>query len=261
MKISLYLLIIIAFLSQSCREGCDDPSALNYDTGARKACKDCCVYQTPDKRADIQLEMIHLGNGAAFSYDSVYVDDFGNDYKFTRIQYYLSGHTLENDNGVQEIAEYMLVSPAATVYTAGKSEAGHFHELKFTVGIDSATNHSDPALYASGHPLSFQSPSTHWSWSTGYIFIMLEGLVDADNDGTFEGNFVFHIGTDSFKSNIDLTIHQDIMESAVAGITVNANYTQFFTGINLETDNNTHTADNLPLANALLANVPFVFSH
>jgi hypothetical protein len=263
MKTKSYLLIAAGLIAvmTSCRkkEGCMDTTATNFDAEAEKECDNCCTYPA-DTVGTLALEFEHLGNGNPFSYDSVYTDDFGNDYKFTRVQYYVSGVMLEDHVGaMSDVSEYLLVSPTTSFYDLKDVIAGHYHDLHFVVGLDSATNHGDPSNYTSG-PLAFQTPSTHWSWSSGYIFIMLEGQVDSDNDGTFEGTFTFHIGTDNYKSSVAVSYNQELTNGD-NHLHLNADYTNFITGIDLSTENMTHTMDNMMLANKVKANVSSVFSH
>ena len=247
------------FALTSCQkeEGCTDETANNFNAEAEVACEDCCTY---DVVTTMRLNINHETNGNPFALNEVYTDDFGNDYRFTRFQYYLSGVGLHNASGATSSSSYLLVDPSQGTFDLGTALPGTYDEIRFTAGIDSATNHADPSLYESGDPLGFQTPSVHWSWSSGYIFWAIEGEVDADNDGTFEGTFLFHIGMDSFRRDVVLTKNNTIAEGQINTFTVNADYTRFMDGIDMSTNPSTHTMNNMPLANQLIANIDNVFS-
>lgn len=265
-KSSFFILAVsmlaIGFTSTSCKKkvGCTDATAENFDPEAEKPCDNCCVY--PSGPAQLKLHVHHKAGAANFALGTVYTDDFGNPYRFTRVQYYLSGFKGEGHSGAPvPINTYLLISPATNDYSLASVDMNHIHDFFFTVGIDSATNHADPALYASGNPLGFQSPSTHWSWASGYIFVMLEGEVDSDADGNFDSNFVYHIGTDNFKVNVELQLHKDLVKGQMNELSIDADYKKFLTNVNVVTESSTHTMNNMPLANKIKANIASVFSH
>jgi len=265
-KSSFFILAVsmlaIGFTSTSCKKkvGCTDPTAENFDAEAEKACEDCCTY--PVGSAQLTLNIHHKVGAANFALGAVYTDDFGHSYRFNRVQYYLSGFKVVDHSGAPiDINTYLLVSPGVSAYTLPSVDMAHLHDLYFTVGIDSVTNHADPALYSAGNPLGFQSPSTHWSWASGYIFVMLEGEVDSDGDGNFDSNFVYHIGTDNFKVNVELELHTDLVAGQMNTLSIDADYTKFLTGVNLVTESSTHTMNNMPLANKIKANIASVFSN
>ena len=67
--------------------------------------------------------------------------------------------------------------------------------------MDSSINHNDPSALPNESPLNISNAGTmHWGWNPGYIFINVEGKVDtiANSSSTFDKNFSFHIGTDSY---------------------------------------------------------------
>lgn len=240
-------------------EGCTDETANNFNAEAEVACENCCTYNVAETTLRLMIE--HEGNGSAFALNQTYTDDFGNDYRFTRLQYYMSGIALADGGNMIMSNEYLLVDPSQTAFDLGTvNGSGHYHDVMMTIGIDSATNHADPALQPNGHPLAFQTPSTHWSWSSGYIFIMAEGEVDADNDGTFEGTFLFHIGTDGYRQDLTLSGHVDVDEGVTNTIMLHADYTAFMAGIDMSTNPSTHTMNNTPLANQFIGNIGSVFS-
>ena len=57
----------------------------------------------------------------------------------------------------------------------GSYNITNLEAISFGIGVDSATNHLDPASYPSTHPLAPQLPSMHWGWQAGYRFVCYEG--------------------------------------------------------------------------------------
>lgn len=259
-SILFILLIVIAFIS--CRKkGCTDPIANNYDPKAVVDNGDCLYDTIPDS---LQINIVHVFENQLFSFDSIYQDNFGNKIQFTRATFYLGNPKYKNANGevVDSSNNYILINPSATNYNLGLISPGVYQELDFLIGIDVTTNHLDPASYSSYNALSYQSPSMHWQmgsspqdWS--YLFIVLEGLVDKNGNNTFDSgeNFVFHIGNDGLTTEInDLNINLLINEGENGILDFEADWSRFFDGIDLSTNNFTHTTDNPTLATSLSNN-------
>lgn len=208
------------------------------------------------------LKFYHYSGGSSFAFNTNYLDGSGNVYQFTMARMYMSDVSLRDMGGsvMTNYNTYLIISPDSTdAVRLGGVTDGHVHTIDFNVGVDSVTNHSDPSPWPADHPLAPQSPSMHWGWSMGYIFFMLEGVVDTDGNGTPDSPFQFHVGTDSFLRNSgDIMMHTDI--SGDVTFEVDIDWANFFSGIDLSVDNMTHTSDNLPLATTAADNVPLLFS-
>lgn len=202
----------------------------------------------------------------ALAYNTEYTGTNGRDFTFSLNQYYISNVKLVDHDG-NEVAlagQYLLVKTGETNELEFEDlPAGHYHQLKFDVGIDSATNHADPSTYAATNPLAPQTPSMHWSWNSGYIFVKLEGLVDttAAKTGPVDGNWEMHVGMDSYKTTVTLDIDKEVTADSHPGLNVNLNATALFNNIDLGgADLATHTMDNMDLAMRLKANLATAFS-
>ena len=83
-----------------------------------------------------------------------------------------------------------------------------FNRIRFSVGVPSDLNATEPSDYDVGNALS--NSGEYWVGWSSYIFHKTEGKIDADNDGEFETNIALHIGSDeAFRSaefDIDLNI-------------------------------------------------------
>lgn len=231
-----------------------------FNTGCKKD-KDVNDDPVPE-HADVSVKFYHYSGASAFAFNTNYMDDFGNIYQFTTARMYISGVQLRDDAGsnIETFDTYLLITPDSVgTFELGEIEHGHVHTFNLNVGIDSTTNHSDPAPWPAGHPLAPQSPSMHWGWSMGYIFFMLEGIVDTDANGIPETTFAYHVGTDNFLRNSgSVSLHSDIEGNTT--LELNIDWSKFFTGINMATSGSTHTGDNLPLATLAADNVPLLFS-
>jgi hypothetical protein len=263
----IYIQFVLLLLTQinisSCKRlGCLDPDAINYDSQANKE-DNSCEYST-DSSFQLSLKFRHFFNNELFSFDSIYQDDFGNSIQFSRASFYFGKLNVKNSiNNLVEMSEkYFLISPSETIYNYGTINNYNISSLDFTIGIDSVTNHLDPAIYQSDNDLSYQTPSMHWhmginpqQWS--YLFLVIEGKVDMNNNQVFDNgeDFVFHIGGDGFSLMINnLECTSDKLSTLNYEIKLNVNWKSIITNIDLSTDNFTHTMDNIVLSNKVIEN-------
>ncbi|MCB9189883.1 MAG: hypothetical protein H6599_11460 [Flavobacteriales bacterium] len=251
----------MALFSTSCRKGCTDPNALNYDDRAKKE-DNSCEYESEPEDADINLKFYHMLGTSTFAFNQDFTDDFGNMCTFTRAQMYISNPVYVDDSGdtLAAPAEYILISPDETTYSIGTLAANtHVHTMSLLIGVDTAANNDDPAGYPSGHALAYQTPAMHWNWNSGYIFIAIEGHVDTSGNGIYDAgeDFVMHVGMNSMARNVqDLIVEFNAVEGMTHNISLDIDWAELIAGINLKTDNSSHTMDNMPLAAAVANNGP-----
>lgn len=123
--------------------------------------------------------------------------------QLTRAEFYLSGITLIDENGVEtELTNKHLLVKANQgnqSYNAGTWNVNSVKAAKIHVGVQPDFNHLDPTTYPAGHPLAMQNPSMHWGWTAGYRFMAIEGQVDNNGDGSVETTFQYHnLGDDLY---------------------------------------------------------------
>lgn len=58
--------------------------------------------------------------------------------------------------------------------------------ITFSVGVEQAYNHLDPASFPPDDPLAPQNPEMHWGWVSGYRFAAVEGEAGPNLDQHFE---------------------------------------------------------------------------
>ncbi|MBL4703511.1 MAG: hypothetical protein JKY54_03260 [Flavobacteriales bacterium] len=218
----------------------------------KKEVASTCHVNLPAEKIELQLS--HMVDSVAFAFNSDYIDDFGNTYQFTRAEWYLrvSGF-LEADNSTLMTNEdrYCLIDPSVSAVTFDSVSADEYHYLQWGVGVDSAFNHLDPNTFALGEALGNQSPSMHWGWSSGYIFCVMEGLVDIDGNGTYDSGeyFALHVGVDTnYRNGANLLVNAVVPSNGTGTVLLKVNYAAFVDGIDLSIENSTHTMDNMPLA-------------
>lgn len=189
-------------------------------------------------------------------------------FQISRINYYLSGLKMQVSHAglpsdyVNYDDLYLLIDETTDEVELGEIPAGGMHGLEFAIGIeDSAVNHADPSTYASTHPLAPQSPSMHWSWNTGYLFFVVEGMVDTDNDGTVDTDMEMHIGLDKNLAHHDSHHHFDVTAGTDVTLNVELDLLEVFNGIDLATQYMTHSmGGGDSLAMQIAANLPTAFN-
>ncbi|MCB9235993.1 MAG: hypothetical protein H6581_30380 [Bacteroidia bacterium] len=256
-KLSIFALILLAgfftLTSQGCgKKGCMDPDSLNYDPDATKDDGSCEF--NPEIMAHFHS---HFG-ADALTYNQNYTLSSGRKVNLSLAQFYVSGMKLtDGGSGYSFDDTYLLVKGDQTVYELGSADPGQYTGFTFDVGVDSAANHSDPSTYETSSALSPQSPSMHWSWSSGYIFIKIEGMADtsAAGNGAVDYPFELHVGMDAMLRNVSLSQALDATLNNEVEIGMVIDWSQFFNGIDMTTPFTTHTMDNMPVAMKVADNV------
>lgn len=150
----------------------------------------------------VNINLNHIYEGSNFTLGQVIETSYYN-YKITRFQYYISNFTIIHDGGLETMVNdsYLLIDADNGSYTLGDVNGiTSVEKIKFSFGVDDVANHEDPALLDSSHPLAYKTPSMHWGWSGGYMFAVVEGIVDLDKDGVFDEWFdLMPVGDDYYR--------------------------------------------------------------
>ena len=209
----------------------------------------------------LQLHWHPTIGSQSFALNQEIADDNGRRFNFSRVQFYISGFTLSQtgNNAVYE-DRYLLVEPNTTSYSIGDIAPGAYQGFHFNVGVDSTANHSDPSTYPNNHALANQNPSMHWSWNSGYKFLVLEGMIDttAGATGSADVPFAIHVGTDDLLRTFQATSSFDVVEGVGHTIHLETDLSAFFDGLNLRESLTTHSAS--PLARSVANNTQQAFS-
>ena len=145
---------------------------------------------------NIELKLNHEFDGSSFMYNQVYTNTtpHGKKVELTRVQYYLSNFKLKHDGGqVTDLSGvYVLASGNVSQYDLGSYNISQIDSFSFDLGVDSLNNHIGVSNWPSTHPLAAQAPAMDWGWPAGYLFLAVEGQVDADGDNVPETAFLMH---------------------------------------------------------------------
>lgn len=170
-----------------------------------------------DENVSMVLAMEHTFENSLLSLNQPYFNTGRNEVRFTNIQYFVSDLKLQKMDGswitVPFYAMFTAQSQQSAQINLPNIPKGNYKGVGFSIGVDSVANHSDPAIWPNGHPLSImEGGAMHWSWNSGYIFIKVEGNYKIDNNP--DGGFAYHIGRDDLRvdirqENIQLDLNED----------------------------------------------------
>ncbi len=168
-----------------------------------------------------------------FSYGQVAQNDLMQNFKISRVEYYISGIKIIHDGGtVTPVASHYILAKGTgnVIDLLGNFNITNIEGVKFSIGVEAPINNSDPTLFIAPHPLAPQSPSMHWGWTSGYRFVALEGTAGTNFNTTYEmhglGNsnyFEQTIMTNGTANGNDMFINIDAdYTKALKGISINA---------------------------------------
>lgn len=136
------------------------------------------VFFSLQGQKNVMLHFIQKAGSEDFALNTPFTTDEGYQYQATRLEYYVSLPSLTHDGGqvTETPTRYFLVDGGEEAWLdLGEMDVENIEGITFSLGVDEARNHLDPALYPANHPLAPQNPSMHWGWVGGYRFIAMEG--------------------------------------------------------------------------------------
>ena len=184
-----------------------------------------------------------LGDQPFFYNSSI---EMGDDYyiQVSRLQYYVSEIKLIHDGGQVTPATdlHFLFSPSRdSILDLGIFTIEDLEKIEFSIGVDQAHNHLDPATYPTEHPLAPKNPSMHWGWSAGYRFVAFEGY-SGNNGVNFPDNYQIHTVGDENYRTVTLNV-DEVMDADTMIIPITADYKHLLDGINVLGGLISHTID------------------
>lgn len=219
----------------------------------------------PARGAALNLEMRQVWNGEGLFLDALRYENAAREtLSITRCSYLLSEFGLEREDGVwiELPGQFAWMDVEHHRRTAQLPEIppGRYRALRFQVGLDSATNSTDPAQWGAGHPLNPNLNGLHWSWQGGYIFLALEGRYRAGSEDL--KGFSYHLARSANATRVSLTVPLDLAHGDATAVVdfdlaalLNAPRALAF-----ESDGDaTHSRDGDGVAAALVANLPGAF--
>lgn len=187
-----------------------------------------------------------------FALNTTATAEMGYAFRVTRLQYYVSEIKLTHDGGqVTPVTDlYLLVTAQKdSIFDLGSFPVTSIEGIEFSIGVDQAHNHLDPASYASNHPLAPKNPSMHWGWTAGYRFIALEGKTSNNGGTTFPDVFQVHTIDDANYQTVSLPV-QGTMDGDHMVVNLDANYHHILATLDVTGGLTSHAATG---ASALIA--------
>ena len=165
----------------------------------------CAVWLLllPASGQELRLEVLPVANGQALRLN----EPLAAGARVTRLDFLLSGLALRRQDGtwLESRDWFAYLSAAAGRLTAQGAgiPAGGYTGIRFRVGVDEATNKSDPHRHAPEHALNPQVNGLHWGWQGGYIFMALEGRFP---NGGREDGFSYHLANAPQLMTVELAV-------------------------------------------------------
>lgn len=220
---------------------------------------------TPNTDRTVAIEVEAHWGANSFDMTSTYTDDSGTLIKFDDIRMYMSNFKVMDMGGTMtgDFPDAVLfdASQGPTTYTLGTVNAMHVHMVSGYIGLDSLTNHADPMLAAA--PLN--DATMHWGWNpmAGYKFVRIEGVADTNGDNTIDTSdspFVYHLATDALYTPISFMVHADIDPGETKTYHLEVDVQQIIDGVDIANNLDTHTNNNMALAQDLMDNIALSIS-
>jgi len=176
-------------------------------------------------QTNVVLKMDQLLAGRPFAFAQTTQAEMGYYFNVTRLQYYVSEITLVHDGGQRTpVVDYhLLIDPSKdSVFFLGNFPVTDLEHIEFWIGVDSAHNHLDPAMYPANHPLALHNPSMHWGWAGGYRYIAIEGF--AGHTPTYiPNNYQIHTIAEENYRKVSLTV-EEILDGDTMRVPIQADY-------------------------------------
>lgn len=239
-------------------------------TGCKKDKEDNLNPTPTVQTQELSLVFKPVAGADDVDFASAHTTTSGQKFTLSTLRFYMSNIRLIKSDGAEYplTGKYLLIDPTTSHFHLGGVPVGDYKGLKFSVGIDSATNHMDPTVYPSTNPLAEQTPSMHWTWNSGYIFLMVEGSCDttvSNTDtltlGQYSHSMYFHLGMDMLLRNVDLSNSAFTVTSGTDKyVYIQTDVNELFNGVDLKTENQSHTMGTMMLATKVADNIADMFS-
>jgi hypothetical protein len=182
----------------------------------------------------------------------------GDTIKITKLAYYISNITLENEAGAKtNLNTYQLINEGVSstkTITLSNIPPDKYKSISFVLGIDSIRNHSgvqdgdlDPAY------------GMFWTWNTGYIFFRLIGRF-----GKSDKPISYDVGGDNHSNIFKFPLTGAKVKSNQVQMQLNMDVAEFFTGpyiINLQQDvHEVHSGTDTQILPRLYQNMKDIFT-
>ena len=131
---------------------------------------------------------------------------------------------------------------------------GKFDSLRFFIGPDAATDQADPNSYPAQHPLNPLVNNLHWGWAGGFVYLALEGKMDANG-------YSYHLAGAEHRAQLNFPLEVDLARDAT--VELDFHLEKLFEGpkpIVISEINSTHSRDGDLVATHFKTQVERAFS-
>ena len=151
----------------------------------------------------------------------------------TYFNYYISNVHIIHDGGQNlDLSDTVfIVKTDAHSLFLGNLNVTNIESITFGVGVPQDVNHADISQYALENPLSWQDPSMHWGWTSGYKFMLCDGYGDSNNDGSADALFQLHNLGDANYKNVSMAVVPTVFPTHTT-IVIDCNLDEWLFGVN-----------------------------
>ncbi len=196
----------------------------------------------------VEGKIIPSYGGTELNLGDVYSLSNGVKFKITALEFYFEDVNL----GGTQMIDHSLFDWEERG-TAWFTKTGEFNvgsALTYGIGVNSALNHADPTLAPTSSWLYITNANDmHWTWSSGYVFIKIEGKADTivDANTNCDLSFSYHIaGDDFFTANQSMTVSPTQVANKKYEVKLRFDFQEFFENelrpIDLTTEYLAHSA-------------------
>lgn len=221
------------------------------------------VFAGSSPSATIELNLRHTVAGKPLLLDSLRYEKAGGEvFSVSRLSYLISGVAFERADGTWVDAgldaAWIDAAKRRTSFSIEDVPAGEYRAVRFSIGLATEQNHSDPAGHPAGHALNPAVNNLHWNWQGGYIFLALEGHYRQAKE---RSGFIMHFARGPNRTEIHLPVKVELDSAArlaldfdIAAL-LGAPQSIVFS----KDGDSTHSREGDPLAAKLKANLPGAF--
>lgn len=224
-----------------------------------------CKQDPPeaDVPGTLSTEFLLKFKGEPLQLQDEVVGDDGYRLKFETVKFYVSNPESHGENLVGEWTPYLVdFEKSEPQVWSIPLMPGTYSGLSFGLGLDATTNSTDPSSVTVDDPLS-SLQNMYWTWASKYIFWKVEGRADTGS-GNFDQLFLFHIGMDAYYERTDVlasayTITSEQTTDHQVSLDLHELFYAAGNPIDLKTESETQTMDNMPLAEKINSNFRVAF--
>ena len=224
-----------------------------------------CKQDPPesDVEGTLATEFLLKFNGQPLQLQDEVVGDDGYRLKFETVKFYVSNPESHSENLVGEWGPFLVdFEKSDPQVWQVPVMPGTYSGISFGLGLDPTTNSTDPSSVEVNHPLS-SLQNMYWTWASKYIFWKVEGRADTGS-GDFDQLFLFHIGMDAFYERTEVlpsafTITSEQTTEQQVSLDLHELFYAAGNPIDLKTESETQTMDNMPLAEKINSNFRIAF--